>query len=246
MQPNIVFSRPPILKFVRSACSIVCVFLSCNLYAQVDIPFEFISEEENELVLENDSLKFYNTIKGDSSRLICINDEISYYKLIVKKRVLAEGYFAMDGEKNVAEGKWIKNYDNGKLRMSGHVYKGNPVGTWQEFYTDGRLKGMFNYASIADEFGTPRSYLSGTWQQYYPDGKMKINGWYCARRMRVKDTLRVEDPVSGNDVIKIISHSGYKAEKMGKWEFYTEKGELDHIENYEAVINKSTKPEEEN
>lgn len=234
------------LQHIKYAICAICIFMNFGVWAQVDIPFEFISEEENELVTENDSLKFYATKKGDSSRLICINDESSYYKLIVKRKVLAEGHFAMDGEKNVAEGKWMKNYDNGKLRMSGYMYKSNPIGTWQEFYTDGRLKGVFNYASIADEFGAPRSYLSGTWQQYYPDGKMKINGMYCARRMRVKDTVRVEDPVSGNDVIKIISHSGYKSEKMGKWEFFKETGELDHVENFEADLTKITKPEEEN
>ncbi|MCW3123809.1 MAG: hypothetical protein JWQ38_3301, partial [Flavipsychrobacter sp.] len=58
--------------------------------AQALIPFEFISEEENRFIKENDSCRFYAAI-GDSN-IVSLNEEGFYYKLLDKaQKVLAEG-----------------------------------------------------------------------------------------------------------------------------------------------------------
>ena len=94
---------------------ILSLAASCPVFAQtkhpsdadaaprVNIPFEFTSEEENKLLKEDYSLKYF-VANGDGTNTVCINDEQSYYKLLNKDhKVIAEGSFIAEGEKIVSE-----------------------------------------------------------------------------------------------------------------------------------------------
>jgi len=211
----------------------ICIaFTTCRVCAQQFIPFEFTSEEENKLIKETDSLKFY-VASGDNSNTVCIDEESAFYKLLNKEsKVIAEGAFITDGDKFLQDGKWTARYDNGKLKLVGNYRKNVPIGTWKEFYSNGKLKQITNYAIIAGEHGDFVSCLSGTYEEYFENGKLKTSGFYSALLTGVPDTMYVDDPVSGKTVVKYVQHNEYRPEKTGHWEYYTEDGELDKKEDF--------------
>ena len=77
------------------------VFLMCAslLHAQVLIPFEYTSEEDNRLIRENDSFKVF-VATGDTSNSVCISEEYSLYRLVSKSgRTIASGAFIFESDK---------------------------------------------------------------------------------------------------------------------------------------------------
>jgi antitoxin component YwqK of YwqJK toxin-antitoxin module len=125
----------------------------------------------------------------------------------------------------------MENYDNGKIKLTGYYKKSKPIGCWIEYYPNGKTKSSSNYAVFID-FDDVTTCLSGAYQEFYKTGQLKVNGFYSANLYKVKDTIKVEDPVSGTTVAKIRQHSSVKSEKFGQWEFYTETGELDKKQDY--------------
>jgi predicted DNA-binding protein (MmcQ/YjbR family) len=198
--------------------------------AQEIIPFDFTSEEENRQIKENDSLKYF-VATSDTSKLVVLNEENLWYKLLNKDRkVIAEGAYLMDNEKYLQDGKWVEKYDNGKVKNTGCYRRNLPIGTWQEYYNTGKPKSVSNYGIITYK-GEPLYCLAGTWQEFYPDGKLKVSGFYGSTVFSYKDTVMIEDPISGKKVPTAISHNSVRAEKTGHWEYYSEAGELDKKED---------------
>ena len=199
--------------------------------AQETIPFDFTSEDENRLVRENDSCKFY-VATTDTNNTVVLNEESSYYKLLNKDRkLIAEGAFIVDGDKFLQDGKWTARYANGTMKNTGYYRRSVPMGTWQSYYNSGKIKTICNYGIFVYK-GDPGSCLSGTWQEFYPDGKLKVNGFYCGILYTYKDTVEVEDPVSGSKVVKVVTRSEMRSEKTGHWEYFTETGDLDKRDDY--------------
>lgn len=210
---------------------LTCIFFAVNASAQINISFDFSSEDDNRLIKENDSVKFY-VASGDTNNIVCINEEASYYKLLSKDRkVLAEGAYVMEGEKYLQEGKWIENYESGKIKITGSFRKNKPIGNWIEYYPSGKIKCTSNYAIFTDADGV-NSCLSGSYQEFYKTGQVKVSGFYAAELYKVKDTLNVDDPVSGSTVAKVRTHNGLKPEKFGHWEYFSESGELEKKQDY--------------
>lgn len=195
-------------------------------FAQVTIPFRFTSEDDNRLIKENDSVKYF-AATGDTSCIVSLNEEALWYRLLNSERkVIAEGAYVMEGEKFLQDGKWKAYNNSGRLKISGYYQRSIPVGTWYEYYSGGKIKTVYNYAIINQE-GIISSCLSGTYQEYYSSGKLKVNGFYSATFKQVKDTVTVWDPVAHEDVIKESFHPAIVAEKSGHWEYYTEEGDLE-------------------
>jgi antitoxin component YwqK of YwqJK toxin-antitoxin module len=194
------------------------------------IPFEFTSEEENRLIKENDSLKFF-VADDDSTNIVTLNEEASYYKLLSKDhKVLAEGSYLAEGDKYLQDGRWSQYYSGGKVKITGYYRRNKLIGTWQEYYPTGKLKTVANYAAFTDK-GETYTCKSGSYQEYYASGKLKLSGFYSADLHKVKDTVVVEDPVSGERIQKILEKNKPTAEKTGRWEYYTEDGELEKKED---------------
>ena len=75
------------------------MLITVHSFAQSLIPFEFTSEDENRLLKENDSFKYY-VASGDTMNTVGINEEGQYYKLLNKDlKLIAAGTFIMEGEK---------------------------------------------------------------------------------------------------------------------------------------------------
>lgn len=203
-----------------------------NASAQSTIPFKFVSEDENKLIKENDSLKFY-AATDDTSAVVALNDDALWYKLLKKDRVtvLAEGAFITEGEKFLQDGKWVARYENGKIKVTGYFRKGKQIGTWMEYYNSGKPRTIYNYGIFTDK-GEMSTGLSGTWQEFYSSGKLKVNGFYASNTVVYYDTLTVTDPVSGSEVRKAVKHRALNAEKTGHWEYFSEDGELDKKEDF--------------
>lgn len=208
------------------------IFTGSVTHAQVSIPFGFISEEKNKLIRETDSVKYYAATK-DTTRIVSINEETNWYRLLNKKdrSIVAEGSFVVEDDKYYQEGKAIARYPDGAIKMTGYYRHGKQVGLWQAYYPGGQLKNIYNFGIILNE-GSFASCYSGSYQEYYESGKLRANGFYAARMTEVFDTVDVEDPVSGEVVHKTISSTSYTAQKTGHWEYFTESGELNKKEDY--------------
>ncbi len=207
------------------------IFLPSQTFAQATIPIKFTSEEDNKLIKETDSLKYYEAT-NDPEAVVCIDEDAAYYKLLGKnKKVIDEGCFLTEDDKLVQDGKWTERFDNGKAKITGYYRRNKPIGTWKEFYLEGRVKSIYNFAIII--VGSKVSTcLSGSYQEFYDDGKLKVNGFYASAKFQLKDTIVVDDPVTGKKVRTIEPISVYKPEKTGHWEYYSEDGELDKKEDF--------------
>ena len=163
---------------------------------------------------------------------MCIDEETSYYKLLGKNhKIKDEGGFIAEEEKIVQDGKWTEHFDDGKIKLTGYYRRSKPVGTWKEFYPEGRIKKIYNFAIII-EAGKTNTCMSGGYEEFYPDGKMKVNGFYAASRSQMKDTTTVDDPVTGDKMRTVNTSAAYKTEKSGHWDYYTEDGEIDKKEDF--------------
>ncbi len=198
--------------------------------AQFVIPFAFTSEDENTLIKEDDSFKYY-VATGDTANTVCIDDEGSVYKLLNKEhKVIAEGNFVTEGDKYLQDGKWTERYGNGRTKRTGNYQKGLPVGTWEEFYSSGKPKRISNYGIFGSK-GEINTCLSGSYQEFYSSGALKTNGFYSAELKTVYDTFEVDDPVSGKQVKKLAPRNTLNAVKTGHWQYYLENGDLDKKED---------------
>jgi len=208
--------------------------MACSpMVAQTLIPFKYTSEDDNKLIKENDSLRYY-LATGDTVNVVAINEETLVYKLVNrkdKKKVIAEGSIIVNGDGYLPHGRWAQYHSNGKISISGSYMKGMPVGRWEEFYPDGRIRLSYHYAIITDKDGT-NTCMSGEYLEYYNSGQLKLSGFYAADRNRTKDTLTVEDPVTGNKVSKTVAKSFYTPRKAGYWEHYSESGEQEKREEF--------------
>ncbi len=210
-------------------CNVLCVCLLVgSAHAQSVIPFKYTSEEDNRLVKENDSLKYYEAT-GDPLNVVAINEETMHYQLVVgkdKKKVLAEGDIVGENDNYLQSGRWVQYHPNGRVQLAGNFYRGKPVGTWEENYPDGKVKKVYNFGLISDKDGLITC-LSGEYREYYNDGNLKVSGYYAADRAKKSETVQVEDPISGKNVNSTISKSVYTARKAGTWEYYTADGEVE-------------------
>lgn len=214
----------------RPLLALIFSVLAINAAAQPLIPFQFTSDDENRLIKENDSFKFY-VASRDTTNIVAINEEASLYRLYNhEQKLIAEGNFIVEGDKYLQDGKWTELYANGKTKRTGYFRHNAPIGTWEEYYSSGRIKMVSNYG-IFDERNQITSCLSGTYLEYYQSGKLKVSGFYSAGFTTVNDTVVVNDPVSGQDIEKIIQHKQLTAGKMGHWEYYDENGELEKAED---------------
>jgi antitoxin component YwqK of YwqJK toxin-antitoxin module len=216
-----------------SLAIIVCT--TTKIFAQpafsANIPLAFTSEEDNRLIKENDSLKYY-VATGDTSNTVCLDEEASYYKLLNKDhKLIAEGAFVAEGDKYMQVGKWTEHFANGKVKTTGYYDRSRPIGTWQEFYNTGKLKTVCNYAVISDK-GVNSFCISGTYQEYYPSGKIKVSGFYSAVSKIVVDTTFVEDPTTEQKLYTTLAHNVYTPEKVGRWEYFSEEGDLEKKDDF--------------
>ncbi len=210
---------------------IVFSFCYKPLFSQVEPPFSFVSEDNNRLIKEEDSGKYY-VASGDTSRIVFIGDETAAYKLFDRNhKILAEGNFSVDGDKYMREGKWTDYYENGAIKNTGYYHKDNPIGLWQHYYPDAKLKTLYTYALVDN--GAYYYCMSGSYQEFYENGQLKTNGFYKATiDEKSKDTTEVIDPETEKTVRKITTGKRPRPEKYGTWEYFTDKGELSKKEEF--------------
>jgi antitoxin component YwqK of YwqJK toxin-antitoxin module len=189
------------------------------------ILFEFKSAEDNRFVKETDSFKYY-VASGDTMNTVGISEEFSMYKLFNEDmKVITEGDFIAEGDRFLKDGKWTAYFNSGRVKQTGYYRRNVPVGTWLEFYSDGKFRKITNYG-IFMERGGFSACLSGTYQEFHKNGNLKVNGFYSAVLTEILDTIKVMDPVTSQYVYNISKRNGVKAERTGRWEYFEENGEL--------------------
>jgi antitoxin component YwqK of YwqJK toxin-antitoxin module len=193
-------------------------------FSQIETPFCFKSEDDNKVVKETDSGKYY-AATNDPEKTVFINDDLVYKLYDKDNKLLVEGPLSNDGEKYLHEGKWTEYYTNGKVKKTGYYHRDNPVGTWQKYYPNGRLMNSYSFTML--EEGESYYCMTGTYQEFFDNGQLKLSGLYKAViDDRGKDTVYVEDPDTGKKTMKIMSSKRPRSERFGIWEYYNEKGEL--------------------
>jgi len=194
-------------------------------FSQVETPLCFTSEEDNKVFKETDSGKYYFASGSFGERIVFINEELKYRLYDKDNRLLVEGTVSNDGDKYLREGHWVEYYPSGKVKNSGQYHRNNPVGTWQKFYPNGNLMRTCSYALIE---GSSTFYcMTGTYEEYFDNGQLKVKGLYKAVvNDHAKDSMWVQDPETGKQVMKVVTTYKARPEKFGTWEYYNEKGEL--------------------
>lgn len=205
-------------------CLAICAVK--NSYAQVETPLNFTSEDDNKIVKETDSGKYYAASK-DAEMTVYIGEDPMVYRLYDKDNVLlVEGTLIEDGDKYLHQGKWTEYYGKGKVKATGYYLRDRPMGSWRKYFPDGKLMSSYSYAPIENN-GMPYYCMAGSYQEYYENGQIKVSGFYKAViDENSKDTVTVQDPMTGNDAKKIIKGTRPRPEKYGTWEYYDEKGAL--------------------
>jgi len=147
-----------------------------------------------------------------------------------------EGHFKYNRQDSI----YTEWFETGNIKVEGEYDMNNPVGRWNYYYVDGRLKsveevkGEDNYLW---EFYLPDSLHSqiitkgdGELVTYYTTGKVKE--WY-----NYKDGLKNGDfeelSIYGYPTLKGEFHNGYK---HGTWEFFYYTGDKEKISNYKDGV----------
>lgn len=151
---------------MRVILSITALFLylSVPALAQVETPISFTSEDDNKVVQETDSGKYY-AATGNDGKTVFINEELKYRLYDKDNRLVAEGTVSNDGDKYLREGHWTEYYPSGKIKNSGQYHRNNPVGTWEKYYANGNLMSVCSYAMVE---GTTAFYcMTGTYEEFF-------------------------------------------------------------------------------
>ena len=193
-------------------------------FSQVELPIFFTSEEENKVIKETDSGKYYSA-SGKIERTVFISEDLKYRLFDKEEKLLVEGTVSNDGDKFLREGKWTEYYSNGKIKNTGYYHRGNPVGNWEKFYDNGSPMTICSYALV--EGGTTFYCMTGTYEEFFENGQLKLKGLYKAvLNEKGKDTVWVQDPETGKQIMKVVSINKARPEKFGTWEYFNERGEL--------------------
>lgn len=198
---------------------------SLSSHAQIETPLQITPEEEAQAIKETDSGKYYHA-SGNEENIIFLGEDPLTYRLLTKDRkVLVEGTLSSETDGFAREGRWTEFYKNGNPKITGYYYKNNPVGQWEKYYPTGKLMSAYTYALIYNE---ENFYcLVGSYRDYYENGQLKTDGLYKASiDNNAKDTIYVEDPITGQQIMKLMPTRRPKSEKMGVWQTYSATGEL--------------------
>lgn len=198
--------------------------LHTSLYAQKEIAFPFTSEDDNHLISETDSGKYY-VADGDTTHIVFINDDGTSCRVMNgEHRILCTGDLSGSQDQYIQEGKWTEYYPDGKIKSTGYYYQGKPMGLWQHYYDNGKPKSEYSYAVVSENENNS-SCLNGVYKEYYRSGALKTLGFYKADMDgTTNDTIMVKDPVTLNNKMVIQKTKAAHAEKIGKWETYPENG----------------------
>ncbi|SEP72747.1 Antitoxin component YwqK of the YwqJK toxin-antitoxin module [Hyunsoonleella jejuensis] len=142
-------------------------------------------------------------------------------------------------QKIIEDGPFVKYFENGQVKTSGHYEDNKKVGDWQDFYETGELKMTYSYTDGKMDterksffksgiVKTERTLINGdkVFKKYFDTGKLhfekKVDGGY-AREYFINGNLKSE----GQYVDKELS---------GIWKKYYETGELEwevaYVDNY--------------
>ena len=99
---------------------------------------------------------------------------------------------------------WKEYYPDGKLRCTGHYYKGRKYGKWRYYYPDGKLEQEGEYRN---------GKYDGRWVWYFPDGEPRLEQEYYHGKL---DGLNIEY----GDSLQVVAKGNYsEGLEDGKWEY---------------------------
>jgi len=205
----------------------------CSAHAQVETPFSYKSENDNRLIKEDDSGKYY-VASGDTSNIVYLGDDPLVYRLYNKDyNLLAEGFFSGSDDDMQREQKWTEYYDNGNIKSTGWYCRNSPVGLWEKFYTNGKIKSRITYGIILAPDASTVFEKCGPYSEYYDNGQVKASGLYAIdpeKKTIVYDTIRIIDPITGVTKKTLGKRDAPSSVKLGTWRYYDHEGVLEKKE----------------
>lgn len=174
-----------------------------------------------------------------------IEEERNYYRGLLYGLVVRyfpngkkqqEGYFKWDVQDSIYS-EW---YETGELMVKGEYALGKPVGRWEYYYRDGRLKSVEEVIDSVDyvwEFYLPdpahtQTIVNGNGEltSYYTTGSVKE--WYNFKN-GLRDGEFEEISVYGYTTLKGSFQDG---KKHGEWQYYYYTGDLEKVSHYNLDV----------
>ncbi len=106
-----------------------------------------------------------------SSLLIFFNN--SFAQVGKKENDTLINYIDINKKK---QGKWVKRYDNGKIKYKGFFINDKPQGTFTYYHANGKIKAILNYDE--NNFATT--------EMYWKNGNNAAKGFYNDLKKRIK------------------------------------------------------------
>ena len=149
------------------------------------------------------------------------------------KKHLEKEYYVSDITGQI-EGHYVEYFFSGDVKAQGNFKAGNPIGNWQYFFENGKIKQkvtfnserltsyqfFFENGNLKTELSSIKKVKEGRYTKYFENGSVKLTGYYDKG---IKDSLWTEYAESG----ELISSATYKFGK-GYHRGYFLDGQLKH------------------
>ncbi len=174
-----------------------------------------------------------------------IEEERNYYRGMLYGQVILyypngkkrqEGFFKWDAQDSI----YTEWYETGHIKTRGEYAIGKPVGRWEYYYRDGRLKSVEEVIDSVDyvwEFYLPDSLHTqtitegnGEMTTFYTTGK--VQEWYNFKN-GLKDGEFEELSIYGYPT---LTGSFREGKKDGEWRYFYYTGDLEKVSHYEDDV----------
>jgi antitoxin component YwqK of YwqJK toxin-antitoxin module len=219
------------MKYMRLAIFALSLLYSCLSFAQIEATIHGFNQY---VYAGTDTARFYKVGSTGVTYLVCDNNRV--YKQYHNDKLTLHGELDKRRGRHggfMKTGKWTEYYDNGKIKCIGAYYKDIPVDKWMKYYENGKLQAEYSYAYVDVKEGA-RNNLSGLYRGYYDNGNLKTEGLYKqAVDPNFRDTIFVENPVTGEMIMRIRKVLEPVSVKFGVWRHYSKEGRLEKEEEFE-------------
>lgn len=224
---NLIFTFDTMKKICLSLAFITASLLS---FAQKNTPLYEAYFSHPDAMEQDEQGGGYHFTVGDTLKVAMSDD--GYYKLTNTEGALLEEGDTDEGDNNfVRHGKWTEYYTSGKIKATGNYFQNKPYGHWQFFNTNGKLNSEFDILVVTTGDGTNAYCKAGTEVLYYDNGKIKEERFFKAEPFEGDEKIKVEDPVTNEQVWSVIKIKTFRPKPFGTWVSYNQDGTVEKKED---------------
>lgn len=183
-------------------------------------------------IIKKDATAIYFVSLSDTNTITSLDFNKQIYRLYTKShQLIEEGQYDAHQYEVCKENEWKAYHKNGKVKAIGHYESSAPVGTWEEYFSNGHLRKRYHYVRHWIQPYYTTTVMAGSYEEYYANGKMKTTGAYGIVVDSAMDTTMVIDPITNDGTVRIEKRLLPNSRKLGRWKYYSETGEIIKEEN---------------